>query len=77
MEQLLKESFTKNLEEKLIRKCQHGFSKGKPNHACYDMTGSVDTGRAVDMLYCDREAGVLYHFEREPRESPAGEAWCI
>ncbi|CAM5108567.1 unnamed protein product [Natator depressus] len=59
MEQVLKESILKHLEErKVIRKSQHGFTKGK---ACltnliafYDeITGSVDEGKAVDVLFLD------------------------
>ncbi|CAM5103511.1 unnamed protein product [Eretmochelys imbricata] len=42
----------------MIRNSQHGFSKGKSclNNliACYDeITGSVDEGKAVDMLFLD------------------------
>ncbi|CAM5088853.1 unnamed protein product [Eretmochelys imbricata] len=59
MEQVLKESILKHLEErKLIGNSQHGFTKGK---ACltnliafYDkITGSVDEGKAVDVLFLD------------------------
>ncbi|CAM5108535.1 unnamed protein product [Natator depressus] len=59
MEQVLKESILKHLEErKVIRNSQHGFTKGK---ACltnliafYDeITGSVDEGKAVDVLFLD------------------------
>ncbi|CAM4553819.1 unnamed protein product [Lepidochelys kempii] len=59
MEQVLKESILKHLEErKVIRNSQHGFTKGK---ACltkliafYDeITGSVDEGKAVDVLFPD------------------------
>ncbi|CAM4692587.1 unnamed protein product [Lepidochelys kempii] len=59
MKQVLKESILKHLEErKLIRNSQHGFTKGK---LCltnltpfYDkITGSVDEGKAVDVLFLD------------------------
>ncbi|CAM5153035.1 unnamed protein product [Natator depressus] len=59
MEQVLKESILKHLEErKVIRNSQHGFTKGK---SCltnlisfYDeKTGSVDEGKAVDVLFLD------------------------
>ncbi|CAM5100175.1 unnamed protein product [Natator depressus] len=59
MEQVLKESILKHLEErKVIRNSQHGFTKGKsclPNLiAFYDeITGSVDEGKAVDVLFLD------------------------
>ncbi|CAM5095409.1 unnamed protein product [Natator depressus] len=59
MEQVLKESMLKHLEErKVIRNSQHGFTKGK---SCLtkliafynEITGSVDEGKAVDMLFLD------------------------
>ncbi|CAM4665230.1 unnamed protein product [Caretta caretta] len=59
MEQILKESILKHLEErKVIRNSQHGFTKGKSCLtnliAFYDeITGSVDEGKAVDMLFLD------------------------
>ncbi|CAM4494475.1 unnamed protein product [Lepidochelys olivacea] len=59
MEQVLKESILKHLEErKVIRNSQHGFTKGKSclNNliAFYDkITGSVDEGKAVDVLFLD------------------------
>ncbi|CAM5124608.1 unnamed protein product [Natator depressus] len=59
MEQVLKESILKHLEErKVIRNSQHGFTKGKSCLtnliAFYDeITGSVDGGKAVDMLFLD------------------------
>ncbi|CAM5106274.1 unnamed protein product, partial [Eretmochelys imbricata] len=59
MEQVLKESVLKHLEErKVIRNSQHGFTKGKSCLtnliAFYDeITGSVDEGKAVDMLFLD------------------------
>ncbi|CAM5077226.1 unnamed protein product [Eretmochelys imbricata] len=59
MEQVLKESILKHLEErKVIRKSQHGFTKGRSCLtnliAFYDeITGSVDEGKAVDVLFLD------------------------
>ncbi|CAM5090151.1 unnamed protein product [Eretmochelys imbricata] len=59
MEQVLKESILKHLEErKVIRNSQHGFTKGKSclNNliAFYnEITGSVDEGKAVDVLFLD------------------------
>ncbi|CAM4368154.1 unnamed protein product [Caretta caretta] len=59
MEQVLKESILKHLEErKVIRNSQHGFAKGK---SCltnlidfYDeITGSVDEEKAVEVLFLD------------------------
>ncbi|CAM5161489.1 unnamed protein product [Natator depressus] len=59
MEQVLKESILKHLEErKVIRNSQHGFTKGKlcltNLIAFYDkITGPVDEGKAVDVLFLD------------------------
>ncbi|CAM5101816.1 unnamed protein product [Eretmochelys imbricata] len=58
MEQVLKESILKHLERNVIRNSQHGFSKGKSCLtnliAFYDgITGSVDKGKAVDLIYLD------------------------
>ncbi|CAM4486392.1 unnamed protein product [Caretta caretta] len=59
MEQVLKESILKHLEErKVIRNSHHGFTKGKSclTHliAFYvKITGSVDEGKAVDVLFLD------------------------
>ncbi|CAM5077144.1 unnamed protein product [Eretmochelys imbricata] len=59
MEQVLKESILKHLEERrVIRNRQHGFTKGKSCLtnliAFYDeITGSVDEGKAVGMLFLD------------------------
>ncbi|CAM5082457.1 unnamed protein product [Eretmochelys imbricata] len=59
MEQVLKESILKHLEErKVIRNSQHGFTKGKSCLtnliAFYDeITGSVDMGKVMDMIYLD------------------------
>ncbi|CAM5102292.1 unnamed protein product [Eretmochelys imbricata] len=59
MEQVLKETILKELEErKVIRNSQHGFTKGKSCLtnliAFYDeITGSVDEGKAVDVLFLD------------------------
>jgi len=59
MEQLILEVFIKQVEEKkVIRSSQHEFTKGKSCLtnliAFYDgMTGWVDEGRAVDVVYLD------------------------
>ncbi|CAM5152844.1 unnamed protein product [Eretmochelys imbricata] len=59
MEQVLKESILKHLEErKVIRNSQHRFTKGKSCLtnliAFYDwITGSVDEGKTVDTLFLD------------------------
>ncbi|CAM4608765.1 unnamed protein product [Lepidochelys kempii] len=59
MEQVLKESILKHLEErKVIRNSQHGFTKSKSCLtnliAFYDeITGSVDEGKVVDVLFLD------------------------
>ncbi|CAM4521142.1 unnamed protein product [Caretta caretta] len=59
MEQVLKESILKHLEErKVIRNSQHGFTKAKSCLtnliAFYDeITGSVDEEKAVDVLFLD------------------------
>ncbi|KAG6931740.1 hypothetical protein G0U57_001044 [Chelydra serpentina] len=59
MEQVLKESILNHLKEgKVIRNSQHGFTKGKSCLtnliAFYDeITGSVDEGKAVDVLFLD------------------------
>ncbi|CAM5145092.1 unnamed protein product [Eretmochelys imbricata] len=59
MEQVLKESILKHLHErKVIRNSQHGFTKGRSCLtnliAFYDeITGSVDEGKAVDVLVLD------------------------
>ncbi|CAM5156830.1 unnamed protein product [Eretmochelys imbricata] len=59
MEQVLKESILKYLhEKKVIRNSQHGFTKGR---SCltnliafyHEITGSVDEGKAVDVLFLD------------------------
>ncbi|CAM4553317.1 unnamed protein product [Caretta caretta] len=59
MEQVLKETILKHLEErKVIRNSQNGFTNSK---SClinlttfYDeITGSVDVGKAVDLIYLD------------------------
>ncbi|CAM4635120.1 unnamed protein product, partial [Lepidochelys kempii] len=57
MEQVLKESILKHLEERKVIS-QHGFTKGKSCLtnliAFYDeITGSVDEGKAVDVLFLD------------------------
>ncbi|CAM4548126.1 unnamed protein product [Lepidochelys olivacea] len=59
MEQVLKESILKHLEErKVIRNNQHGFTKSKScltNLIAFynEITGSVDEGKAMDMLFLD------------------------
>ncbi|CAM5140238.1 unnamed protein product [Eretmochelys imbricata] len=59
MEQVLKESILKRLDErKVIRNNQHGFTKGKSCLTnliafCDEITGSVDEGKAVDVLFLD------------------------
>ncbi|CAM5090507.1 unnamed protein product [Eretmochelys imbricata] len=59
MEQVLEESILKHLEErKMIRNSKHGFTTGKSCLtnliAFYDeITGSVDMGKAVDVIYLD------------------------
>jgi len=58
MEQLILEVIIKQVEEKVIRSSQHGFTNERPCLtnliAFYDgMTGWVDEGRAVDVVYLD------------------------
>ena len=59
MEQLILEVINKQVEEKkVIRSSQHGFTKGKSgltNMIVFynGMTGCVDEGRAVDVVYLD------------------------
>ncbi|CAM4400076.1 unnamed protein product [Caretta caretta] len=59
MEQVLKESILKHLEEReVIRNTQHGFTKGKScltNLIAFsdEITGSVDEGKAVEVLFLD------------------------
>ncbi|CAM4584870.1 unnamed protein product [Lepidochelys kempii] len=69
MEQVLKESILKHLHERnVIRNSQHGFTKGKSCLtnliAFYDeITGSVDEGKAVDVLFLDfsKAFGMVSH----------------
>ena len=59
MEQLILQVIIKQVKEKkAIRSSQHGFTKGKScltNLIAFydDMTGWVDEGRAVDVVYLD------------------------
>jgi len=58
MEQLILEAIIKQVEEKKVISSQHGFTEGKSCLinlvAFYDgMTGWVDEGRAVDVVYLD------------------------
>ncbi|XP_065421155.1 uncharacterized protein LOC135975029 [Chrysemys picta bellii] len=59
MEQVLKKSIVKHLEErKVIRNSQHGFTKSKSCLTnliafCDEITSSVDMGKAVDVIYLD------------------------
>jgi len=59
MEQLILEAIIKQVEEKkVIRSSQHGFTRGKScltNLIAFydDMTGWVDEGRAVGVVYLD------------------------
>jgi len=59
MEQLILEVINKQVEEKkVIRSSQHGFTKGKScltNLTAFysGMTGWLDEGRAVDVVYLD------------------------
>jgi len=59
LEQLVLDVISKRMEEKeVVRSSQHGFTKGKSCLtnliAFYDgVTGWVDEGRAVDVVYLD------------------------
>lgn len=51
MERVLLEHRAGQMEKKMIKTSQCGFTKNNST-ACYDeMTGSVDGGRAVDVIY--------------------------
>jgi len=59
MEQLILDVISRQVEQKkVIGRCQHGFTKGKSCLTsllafCDGMTGWVDEGRAVDVVYFD------------------------
>ena len=68
IEQLVLDALSKQLEEKVTRSRQHGFTKQK---SCltnlvtfYDViTGWVDEGRAVDVVYLDvsKACDTIFH----------------
>ena len=58
MEQLVLDAISKQLEVKVIRRSQHGLTKGKSCSTnlvifCDVITGSVDGQRTVDVTYLD------------------------
>ncbi|CAM5139750.1 unnamed protein product [Natator depressus] len=65
MEQVFKESILKHLEErKVIRNSQHGFTNGKSCLTnliafCDEITGYVDTGKVVAVIYLDFSKGFV------------------
>lgn len=68
MERLVLDTFYNQVEEKkVIRRSQHGFSKGKSCLtnlvAFYDMTDWVDGRREMDVLYLDfsKTFDILFH----------------
>ncbi|CAM4662903.1 unnamed protein product [Caretta caretta] len=85
MEQVLKESILKHLEErKVIRNSQHGFTKGKSCLtnliAFYDeITGSVDEGKAVDVLFLDfsKAFDMVFHSILARKLKYGLDAWTI
>jgi len=58
MEQLILETISKHMKEKMIESCQHGFTKGKsrlstPIAFFSEQTSLGAKGRAVDVAYLD------------------------
>jgi len=58
MEQLILDTIFRHVNKKVIRRSQHGFTKGKSCltnliNFCDEMTDLVDEGRAVDIVYLD------------------------
>ena len=78
-EQLILDDISKQVDKKVIRSSQHGFVKGRSCFtnlvAFYDvMTGRVDEGRAVHVMYLDFgkafnavTCNILYN-HRKPRQ---------
>jgi len=65
MEPLILETISRHISDNgLIRSSRHGFTKGKScltnvKNICDKMTGLVNEGRAVDVVYCD--FGKVFH----------------